>query len=37
MEQLSEKRRRNSIRIAIGLAAIVLLWYVVSIYVVLQS
>lgn len=37
MEQISEKKRRSSLRIAIALGALVLFWYVTSMFVVLQS
>lgn len=37
MEQTSEKKRRNNMRIAIGLGAFVVFWYVISMFVVLKS
>lgn len=37
MEQMSEKKRRSSLRIAIALGVLVLFWYVTAMFVVLQS
>lgn len=37
MEQMSEKKRRSSLRIALALGALVLFWYVTAMFVVLQS
>jgi hypothetical protein len=37
MEQLSEKKRRTSLRIAIALGVMVLFWYVMGMYMAVQS
>jgi len=37
MEQLSEKKRRTSLRIAIVLGVMVLFWYVTGMYMAVQS
>jgi hypothetical protein len=37
MEQLSEKKRRTSLRIAIALGVMVLFWYAMGMYMAVQS